>query len=162
MNYYEILGINLEADQATITQAAQIKAKELNSEFEKLSDAEKHGAYQVMQAKANQINVAFRILSHPEQREAYNKTLLTAHVEIATEKPALRHASLSSASSEPQSFSHWTGKFTTIEKPESTRDIVIFVVALLFFLYMLSGFLIPSSPVAPPAGERPITRLRAN
>jgi curved DNA-binding protein CbpA len=161
MNYYEILGISPEADQATITQAAQVKAKELNSEFEKLSDVEKHGAYQAMQAKANQINVAFRILSHPEQREAYNKTLFPTHVEtIAAEKPALRHATLSS--SEPPSFKGWTEKFTTVEKPESTRDIVVFVVALLFFLYMLSGFLISSPPMTPPAGERPITHLRAN
>jgi DnaJ-class molecular chaperone len=160
MNYYEILGISAEADQATITQAAQIKAKELNLEFEKLSDVEKHGAYQTMQAKANQINVAFRILSHPEQREAYNKTLLAAHAEIVAEKPILRHANLSN--SEPKSFRHWTERFTTVEKPSSTRDVVVFVVALLFFLYMLSGFLMPASPVIPAAGERPISHLRAH
>ncbi|MEZ5673310.1 MAG: hypothetical protein R3E08_13405 [Thiotrichaceae bacterium] len=120
---------------------------------------EKHGAYQAMQAKANQVNIAFRILSHPEQRQAYDKTLLAACVEVA-EKPTLRHASLSSADPQ-QSDRRWMERFTTIEKPNSTREIVVFVVALLFFLYMLSGFLIPSPPTIPPAGERPITHLRA-
>jgi curved DNA-binding protein CbpA len=162
MNYYEILGVSTEADPATITQAAQVKAKELNREFETLSDMEKHGAYQAMQAKANQINVAFRILSHPEQRQAYDQTLSVVPIEtIVAEKPTLRHASLSS--SDPQQpVIRWTERFTTIEKPESMRDIAVFVIALLFFLYMLSGFLIPSSPPIPPAGERPITHLRAN
>lgn len=162
MNYYEILGISKEADQAAITQAAQLKAKELNSEFEKLSDAEKQQAFQTMQAKANQINVAFRILSHPEQRQVYDNTLVTVEVptQTSTEKPTLRHAS-SSSSSAP-TLKHWSEKFTTIEKPSSVREVIMFVAALLFFLYMLSGFFIPAAPSPLPPGERPIPHLRAH
>jgi hypothetical protein len=36
------------------------------------------------------------------------------------------------------------------------------VAALLFFLYMLSGFFIPATPSPLPPGERPIPHLRAN
>lgn len=162
MNYYEILGISKEANQATITQAAQLKAKELNSEFEQLSDAEKQLAFQTMQAKANQINVAFRILSHPEQRQAYDNTLTPVEIPVQepTEKPALRHASLSS--SPAPALKNWSEKLTTIEKPSSIKEIIMFVAALLFFLYMLSGFFIPATPSPLPPGERPIPHLRAN
>jgi curved DNA-binding protein CbpA len=162
MNYYEILGISKEADQAAITQAAQLKAKELNSEFEKLSGAEKQQAFQTMQTKANQINIAFRILSHPEQRQAYDNTLAIAELpaEASLEKPTLRHANLSS--SHTPSLKHWSEKFTTIEKPSSVREVLMFVAALLFFLYMLSGFFIPATPSPLPPGERPIPHLRAN
>lgn len=162
MNYYEILGISKEADQAAITQAAQLRAKELNSEFEKLSDAEKQQTYQAMQTKANQINIAFRILSHPEQRQAYDNTLIvtveSVLVEATAEKPTLRHANLSS--SHTPTLKHWSEKFTTIEKPSSAREVLMFVAALLFFLYMLSGFFIPIQPSPLSPGERPIPHLR--
>ncbi|MCV6639388.1 hypothetical protein [Candidatus Albibeggiatoa sp. nov. NOAA] len=128
-NYYQILGISPDTDQSEIKAAAQ--------------------------AKANEINEAFRILNDPEQRSTYDQTL---KAELEPPVPQTQ----TSRSATPPKFkvagenrkrftnmlSSW-GEYLHLETP-SARDVTIFMVALVFFVYMLGQFLFPP-PLTPPS-----------
>jgi curved DNA-binding protein CbpA len=130
-NYYQILGISPDTEQLAIKAAAQ--------------------------AKANEINEAFRILNDPEQRKAYDLSLRESS------KPSEPIAKSQSTQATPpkfkvkgesrQRFTNMLGSWSEylhIETPSSLRDVVIFAIALVFFVYMLGQFFFPP-PINPPA-----------
>lgn len=123
-NYYQILGINPDTDQSKIKAAAQ--------------------------AKADEINEAFRVLNDPEKRKAYDLTLLpTIKPEITP--PTSKPPEFKVAGENHQRFismlSLW-GEYLRIETP-SLRDVMIFMVALVFFMYMLIQFMFPPPITVP-------------
>jgi curved DNA-binding protein CbpA len=133
-NYYQILGISPDTDSSKIKAAAQ--------------------------AKANEINEAFRVLNDPEKRQAYDKTL-AKQADIKRSDPVSKPQIIPTTTTPPKfkvsgesrqrfanMLSSW-GEYLHIETP-SFRDVVILMVALVFFLYMLGQFFFPP-PIIPPA-----------
>jgi hypothetical protein len=132
-NYYEILGISPDTPQHQIKTAAQ--------------------------AKANEINEAFRVLYNPETRQAYNAQLEQSQQfepKAASPEPTASQIPEYTApifkpvkESTPwlKNSISFIGEYLRIETP-TMRDIMIFTVALIFFIYMVIQFLFPS-PIQP-------------
>jgi curved DNA-binding protein CbpA len=123
-NYYQILGINPDTDQSKIKAAAQ--------------------------AKADEINEAFRVLNDPEKRKAYDLTLspiIKPEITPSTSKPPEFKVAGENQQRFISMLSSW-GEYLRIETP-SLRDVMIFMVALVFFMYMLVQFMFPPPITAP-------------
>ncbi|WP_353572946.1 J domain-containing protein [Candidatus Albibeggiatoa sp. nov. BB20] len=135
-NYYQILGISPNTDPSEIKAAAQ--------------------------AKANEINEAFRVLNDPEKRQAYDLSLLPKQPEAEPLKPVPKPQIAQSTATPPKfkvsgesrrRFTDMIGswsEYLRIEAPTSLRDVVIFMLAVVFLLYMLGQFLFPP-PINPPS-----------
>jgi len=143
-NYYDILGIAPNADLATIQQAARSKAQAVETAYNALSDADKQTAHQNMQAQANEISTAFKVLSDPAQREAYDAEIAAMlHQATSINMSVNEDITLTQSTSHEDSAGRKLLKrLTTIDTP-SFKDVAIFIVAVAFFAYMVSGFFIP-------------------
>ncbi|EIJ41931.1 hypothetical protein BegalDRAFT_1028 [Beggiatoa alba B18LD] len=154
-NYYEILGINPNTEQSLIKAAAQAKANAINEAFRQLSDTERQQAQSKIQMQVNEINEAFRVLNDVEQRKMYdaqrvNQQQASSRATPKRQLPVVDAGAITAQSSnkEGNSFGRLLERMTIT--PPTLKDIIIFVLALLFFLYMLSGlFVEPQGPSEP-------------
>ncbi|ALG68052.1 J domain-containing protein [Beggiatoa leptomitoformis] len=148
-NYYEILGISPDTDQSLIKAAAQLKANTINEAFRQLNDTEKQHNQASIQAQVNEINEAFRVLNDVEQRKMYDAQRINKQYGSVSKRqlPDAKQT-VKQQTTQTGVLSHLLERMTIT--PPAFKDVVIFAIALLFFLYMLSGlFVNPQGPNEP-------------
>lgn len=74
-NYYDILGIDRQAEEAEIKRAAQAKLKEVRAELEALGAHERSVYGKIAKSKGERIKKAFHTLSDAERRKKYDESL---------------------------------------------------------------------------------------
>ncbi len=152
-NYYEILGISPDVDQSNIKTAAQAKANEINEAFRVLNDPQKRREYDLT---LPQQQSAKHFANDSQKLEEYDLDL--------SQQPIKHHEQTSIAKQKetPPKFKtkgenrQWLknmlnswGEYLHLETP-SLRDVMIFTIALVFFVYMLMQFIFPP-PITPPS-----------
>ena len=76
-NYYDILGVDRQAEEIEIKRAAQAKLKEVRAELETLGAHERSVYGKIAKSKGEKIKKAFHTLADAERREKYDAKLLT-------------------------------------------------------------------------------------
>lgn len=170
-NYYEILGLNPDAPQSAVKPAAQAKANEINEAFRILNDPEQRKAYDAWLTSYAGSTASPQSNNSDSQAdtvavETYYATAKNTDSKATSGSstsfvtaPSMRSNAKSNATTATLAIKPFMRgvleKFTYIEV-SSFRDVVIFVAALAFFLYMLLSFLGPT-PIPPPPENSPLT-----
>ncbi|OUD13087.1 hypothetical protein TPSD3_10585 [Thioflexithrix psekupsensis] len=144
-DYYAILGIKPDTDQSLIKTAAQAQANEINEAFRVLNDPEQRAAYDVIWQQHYAQN---SVVSSP------NPSVITAspsspkmgmHGEHNPPRSSVTFATYSKdkTSSDRGNFLGQLVAKVRIQAPNSMREVLILLLAVVFFVYVASGFFVP-------------------
>jgi curved DNA-binding protein CbpA len=144
-DYYAILGIKPDTDQSLIKTAAQAQANEINEAFRVLNDPETRAAYDAIW---QQHYAQDKGISSPNQSvvmPSSSAPIMGAYGEHNPPRSSVAFATHSKKSLRENHntiFSQLAAK-VRIQAPNSIREILILLLAVVFFVYVASGFFVP-------------------
>lgn len=155
-DYYAILGIAPDTDQALIKDAAQARANEISEAFRVLGDIEQRKKYDAL--RMNTASATTHRTSAPTAILTETAAQAPASAEFSNASPAQsKHKQRSSIQFSQKQQSRQAGNTFVpdigggglmnnllakmkIDPPNSAREVVIFLLSVVFVAYMASGF----------------------
>lgn len=143
-DYYSILGISPDTDQALIKAAAQARANEINEAFHVLGDPAQRQAYDA----ARNSSIAANFVTAPEMAANQTSSAETTKVyrsSVQFSQGRRRQSTESDNDKTGTGISSMNGVLSKlkIEAPSSAKEIIILLLAVVFLGYIASGFFVP-------------------